>query len=250
MSQEMLNETVWNSEQVREAYPVAERRSTMTLGGVIVKALFLLVIVAALATLGWQVSETLNGVNFGLLYLLGFILLIAITIAAANNPRLAAVAGLLYALLTGLWIGSITRYYATAFDGIVFLALAGTVAVCCAVLLLYLIAPYRVTARVVQVIVALSIGVGLLYLVGFFVTLFGGSFDILYGSSPASIVVGLIILGVAASNLLIDFKFIDEGIRLGAPRQMEWYAALGLVSTLVWVYLEMLRLLARIARNR
>ena len=186
-----------------------------------------------------------------MVYLVGFIVLIGLSIAAVHNPRLALLAGLLYAVLNGLWIGAISRYYDEVFDGIVGVALLGTLAVCVGVLLLFSVAGFRVTARGAQIIAVLVVGIGLLYLFGWVFSLFGVDLDFLYGSSPAAIVLGLIILGVAASTLLVDLTYVEQGVKAGVPKGAEWYAALGIVSSIVWIYLEVLRLLARLgARNR
>ena len=216
----------------------------MSYGGVAVKTGLFLVVIAALAAVGWSTSETFTGRGSGLVYLVGFIVLIGLSIAAVHNPRLALLAGLLYAVLNGLWIGAISRYYDEVFDGIVGVALLGTLAVCVGVLLLFSVAGFRVTARGAQIIAVLVVGIGLLYLFGWVFSLVGVDLDFLYGSSPAAIVIGLIILGVAASTLLVDLTYVEQGVAAGVPKGAEWYAAFGIVSSIVWIYLEVLRLLA------
>jgi uncharacterized YccA/Bax inhibitor family protein len=244
----MLNEQTWSSPEIRSAF--APSRATMTYGGVAIRTGFFLAIIAVLAVIGWTISDTLTGRGSGLLYLVGFIVLIGLSIAAVNNPRLALAAGLLYAVLNGLWIGAISRYYDVVFDGIVGAALVGTLAVCLGVLILFSVAGFRVTARGAQIISVLVLGISLLYLFGWVLSLFGIDLDFLYGSSPTAILVGLAILAVAASTLLVDLTFVEQGVQAGAPRAAEWYAAFGIVSSIVWIYLEVLRLLARMASAR
>ena len=248
MSREMLSEKTWTSDEVREAFTPG--RGVMSYGGVAAKTGFFLVAIGGLAAAGWASAGSFTGRGSGLVYLVGFIVLIALTVAAAHNPRLALVAGLLYAVLNGLWIGAVSRYYEAVVGGIVGLALLGTLAVCVAVLVLFSVAGFRVTARGAQVIAVLTLGVALLYLVGWLLSLFGIGLDLLYGASPASIALGVVILAVAASNLLLDMSFVEQGVQAGAPQAAEWYAAFGIVSSIVWIYLEVLRLLARVAAAR
>jgi len=246
----MLNDKTWTSDELRSAF--APHQATMSYGGVAVKAVFFLTIIAVLAAIGWATSDTFTGRGSGLIYLIGFVVLIALSIAAVNNPRLALAAGLVYSVLNGLWIGAISRYYDEVFDGIVGLALLGTLAITVGMLVLYSLRVFRVTARGAQIIAVMVFGISLMYLLGFVLSLFGIGLDFLYGSSPVAIAVGLVILGVAASTLLVDFAHVEQGVKLGAPKAAEWYAAFGIVSSIVWIYLEVLRLLARIkvASNR
>jgi uncharacterized YccA/Bax inhibitor family protein len=158
MSREMLNDQTWSSEEVRSAF--GPGRASMSYGGVAVKTGLFLVVIGSLAAVGWATSDTFTGRGSGLVYLVGFIVLIGLSIAAVHNPRLALLAGLLYAVLNGLWIGAISRYYDEVFEGIVGVALLGTLAVCVGVLLLFSIAGFRVTARGAQIIAVLVVGIG------------------------------------------------------------------------------------------
>jgi uncharacterized YccA/Bax inhibitor family protein len=144
-----------------------------------------------------------------------------------------------------------SRYYDAVFEGIVGLALLSTFVITVAMLILYSLRVFRVTTKVAQVIAAMVSGVALLYFVRWILSLFGVRLDVLYGSSTTALIVGLIILGLAASTLLVDFANVEQGVKAGAPKAAEWYAALGIVSSLIWIYLEVLRMLARIgARNQ
>jgi uncharacterized YccA/Bax inhibitor family protein len=249
MSTEMLNEDTWTSPEITQAFESQPKQ--MTYAGVAVKATFFLVLVAGFATVGWNNAATFAGRGSGLIYLVGYIILIGITIAAAHNPRLALVAGLFYSGLTGLWMGAISRYYNEVWEGIVGIALLGTLAIMFAMLILYSLRVFRVTAKVAKVLISMAFAVAILYFFSFILSLFGASLNLLYGGNPVSIVIGIIILAIASSMLLLDFATIESGVKSGAPKAAEWYAALGLTSSLVWIYLEVLRLLARIAaRNQ
>lgn len=246
----MLNEATWSSPEVTTAFPPAP--ATMTYGGVAAKTGLFLLLIAGFATVGWNNAAAFTGRGSGLLYLVGFIVLIALTIASVNNPRLALAAGLLYSVLNGLWIGAISRFYEEVLDGIVGLALLGTLAITVGMLILYSTRVFRVTARGAQIISSLALAVALMYFVAFLMSLFGADLTFVFGSSPTAILIGLVILGIAASTLLVDFAFVEQGVSAGVPKAAEWYAAFGIVSSIVWIYLEVLRLLARVsaASNR
>jgi len=248
MSREMLNDKTWSSQEIRTAF--APQPKTMSYGGVATKTGLFLIFIGAMASIGWNNSDTFTGRGSGLVYLIGYIILIGLTIMAVNNPKLALVAGLLYSVLTGLWVGAISQYYNEVFDGIVGIALLGTLAIAVAMLILYSLRIFRVTAKGAQIIAAMAFGVAILYFFGFIFSLFGADLDFLYGSSTTAIVLGLIILAIAASTLLVDFSYVESGVKARVPKSAEWYAAFGIVSSLVWIYLEVLRLLARVAARQ
>jgi uncharacterized YccA/Bax inhibitor family protein len=236
----MLNESTFAGVGVR-----VEAASTMSVRGTIAKALALFAVTLVSAAAGWRAAADVL-VGSGLWFLLGYLLLVALTLAAAANPRIAPVAGLVYGVLMGLWIGAISRVYEAYYDGIVAQALLASLGTFVACLLLYVSGAFRVTARGVKVIVGATLGIGLLYLMGWLLSIFG--LDLLFWTDPGNpvgIVISVAICLVAALNLFLDFTFVELGVSGRAPRSMEWYAALGLLSTVVWLYLEVLRLLAR-----
>jgi uncharacterized YccA/Bax inhibitor family protein len=244
MARQMLNDSTFTRADARPAERAAAAR-TMSIGGTVAKALFFLVVTAGFAGLGWKLAAHVL-VQSSLWVFLGYLLLVALTIAAAANPRLALGAGLLYAVLTGLWIGAISRVYEQYYEGIVAQALIASLTTVLACLVLYLSRAFRLTRNAVRVIIAATIGVGLMYFVGWIFSLFG--LDLLFWTdpgNPAGIAISVAICIVAALNLMLDFGFIEQGVKLGAPKDYEWYSAFGLLATIVWLYLELLRLIAR-----
>lgn len=221
----------------------------MTYGGVIVKSLFLLTLTITCAAFGWNVAEGAQP-SSGLWFFLGYMLLIALTFAAAGNPRIAAVAGTVYALLMGTWMGAISRVYETYYEGIVGAAIGVTLMVFLATLLLYSFRVIRVTKRFVAVMSIALFGILLLYLTGWILTLFGVDLNFWNEPTPLGIGIQIVISIVAALSLTLDFSFIETGVKQGAPKDYEWYSAFGLQTTLVWLYLEVLRLLALLSGNR
>jgi uncharacterized YccA/Bax inhibitor family protein len=230
---------------------VSARASTreMSYGGVIVKSLFLLTLTVACAVVGWNLAEGAEPQS-GLWFFLGYMLLLALTFAAAGNPKLAAPAGVIYALLMGTWMGSISRLYEAYYEGIVGAAIGVTLMVFLATLLLYSTRVIRVTGRFVAVMSIALFGILLLYLGGWIFSLFGVELNFLYEPTPVGIGIQILIAVVAALSLTLDFSFIESGVKEGAPKDFEWYCAFGLQTTLVWLYLEILRLLALLSGNR
>ena len=245
MSKQMLNEATFSSTNVAKVTAGRAVTRTMTYGGTIARSLFFLVVTIAFAMIGWRSAADVVA-SSGLWFFLGYMLLIALSLWAAANPRAAILAGLVYAVLMGLWMGSISRIYEAYYDGIVGQALVASVAVFLACLLLYAIRAIRVTGRFVRFVLISLFGIAITYSFAWFLSLFGIHLNFLYDGSTVGIWVGLFVVVIAAFTLILDFAVIERGVESGAPKEMEWYAAYGLLSTLVWLYLEVLFLLARL----
>jgi uncharacterized YccA/Bax inhibitor family protein len=243
MADAVLNDRTFGEDTVREVTGGKTVSRVMTYGGVIVRTLFFLVLTVIAGAFGWRAVADQRP-SSGMWFFLGYLLLIALSIAAAKQPRLAAVAGILYALLMGFWMGSISRLYEVYYDGIVAQALLATLTTFLVTLLLYSLRVIRVTGRFVRVVILATLGVAVLYLVGWLFSLFG--VDLLFWTSPSP--VGIAISGaicvLAALNLTLDFAFIERGVEAEVPAAMAWLGAFGLLTTLVWLYLEILRFLA------
>jgi uncharacterized YccA/Bax inhibitor family protein len=154
-----------------------------------------------------------------------------------------------YAVLKGLVVGGISHYYEAAYDGVVLQAFGLTVAVFVAMLVIYATGMIRVTPRFRQVVLTCTLAIGAVYLLTIVAHVFGGGIPFIHDAGPIGIAFSLFAVTIAALNLTLDFDFIDRAEREGAPRAIEWYAALGLVVTLVWLYLELLRLLVKLQRR-
>jgi len=149
-----------------------------------------------------------------------------------------------YAVATGVAVGAISKAYNDAYSGIVLQAVGATLGVFVVMLVAYRSGIIRVTARFRRVVIGATLGVMLFYGVSMLLSLFGT--DIFpQGSSLMSIGFSFLVAGIAAMNLALDFDFIEKAEAAGAPKYMEWYAAFGLLVTLVWLYLEILRLLSK-----
>lgn len=173
--------------------------------------------------------------------MIGAVILAFVTIA---KPSLARFLAPLYALGYGFAIGAISHMYDLQYDGIVLQAIGATLAVLGAMFVLYATRIIKVTRRFAMVVMGATAGIFVLYLVTWIASIFGA--DIVFWREPTLLGIGIsvVICIVAALNLAIDFAFIEQAAKAGEPKYMEWYGAFGITVTLVWLYLEMLRLLA------
>jgi len=207
-------------------------------------------------------------------FALAFLLLAGAAVSVAGNPELAlpaAIAGFvvalvtvfrkrwapitapLYAFLEGVFVGGISVIFEAAYPGIVIPAVSLTIGVFVAMLFIYRSHVIVVTDRLRIGIVAATGGVALVYLADFILNLLGVQVaylnEAMQGSGLLGIGVSLVVIVIAAFNLLLDFDFVERGVAARAPKYMEWYGAFGLLVTLVWLYLEILRLLSRLRRR-
>ncbi|MGA7964680.1 MAG: Bax inhibitor-1/YccA family protein [Gammaproteobacteria bacterium] len=223
----------------------------MTVGGTINKTIMLVALVVIAAAWVWSryaaalpagpsaAAEAISG------YLIaGVIGGLVAAIATVFKPTWARVTGPLYAVLEGLAVGGISALLNNRYPGIVIEAVGLTFAVMIGMLVLYRTGIIKVTPKLQRGIMAATLGVFLFYGVSWLLTLFHVDTSMLFAHSRLSIIISLVIVAIAAFNLVLDFHFIDQGAQTGLPRYMEWYLAWGLTVTLVWLYLELLRLLA------
>ena len=152
----------------------------------------------------------------------------------------------LYALLEGLVLGSISSMLEARFPGLPMQAVGLTFGTLIAMLIAYRTGVIRATERFKLGVVAATGGIAVFYLLQFVLGFFGVHFTSINGSGPIGIGFSLIVVVVAALNLVLDFDLIETGARMGAPKYMEWYSAFALMVTLIWLYFEMLRLLTKL----
>jgi uncharacterized YccA/Bax inhibitor family protein len=166
------------------------------------------------------------------------------------SPRRAAFTAPIYAVFEGLFLGGISAFFEAQFPGLVIRAVSLTFGVFLIMLLLYRSGKIRATGKFRMGIIAATGGIALVYFISFIAGLFGANLNFLFGSGTFGIGFSLIVVGIAALNLILDFDMIEQGSYAGAPQYMEWYGAFGLMVTLIWLYIEILRLLAKFASNR
>ena len=218
---------------------------TMTVGGVTRATGIMLLVLLGGAFVGWnQVTATDPPQLPGFLWvamLVGF----GLAIAGVVKPELAWLFGPLYAATQGFVLGAISRVYEFAWEGIVLQAVLATIATTIVMVVLYATRTIRVTDKVRSVIIGATLGLALFYLASLVLSLFGATMPLVWDSGLFGILFSVAVVALAAFNLLLDFDLIERGVKAGAPARYDWFAALGLMVTLVWLYLEILRLLAR-----
>lgn len=223
----------------------------MTVGGTITATSVMLAILIASGAVGWylgpQPADTTN--NFPMLAIVGILVGFGCAIGVHFKPMLAKVLGPVYALAYGFFLGVISHFYESFQNGIVLQAIGATIGVFAVMLVLYRTQIIKVTDRFKRIVIMATLGLMAFYFFSFVVFLFtGGSSGSSFLNSTSLFSIGFSIFaaGLAAMMLAIDFDFVDKGVKAGLPKGMEWYAAFGLVTTLVWLYLEMLRLLSKL----
>jgi uncharacterized YccA/Bax inhibitor family protein len=235
------------------------RSATMTYVGTASAAAFMLIVMVAAAVFGWsKVSEKLTVVGgvdtysvtppMGLLIgslVVGF----ALVMVCSFKPDLTQWLAIPYSLAEGVALGIISRMYDARFDGIVLQAILATAGVFLAMLVLYSLRVIRATPRFTKTLMAATMGIMAVYLVGFIASLFGVSLRFWTDPTPLGIGISVVVVVIAALNLIVDFDLIERGVTTGQPKAMEWVGAMGLMVTLVWLYLELLRLLAKLDRR-
>ena len=226
--------------------PVTSDAEVMTIGGTSAKTGLLLLLVLGAGAWGWNQVDVDAGTTtipgWWFLLMIGVLILAIVT---AFRPRLAIVTGPLYALTMGAMIGSISRIYEAEFEGIVIQALLATAAVFVTMLVLFVTRTIRVTNRMRGVIIGATAGIALFYLASIVLALFNVSIPLVWDSGPFGILFSLFVVVIAAFNLMLDFDMIERGVRARAPKYLEWYGAFGLMVTIVWMYIEILRLLGK-----
>lgn len=225
----------------------------MTVNGAVQKTAILLAIAVLTAAFAWfQSMSATVPVGAEPMYAptlwmpVGFIGGFVVAMVTIFKQDWAPVTAPLYAALEGLALGSVSALFEQAFPGIVFQAMTGTFGTLAALLLAYQSGLIRVTERFRMGLVAATGGIALVYLAGFVMNLFGAQMPMIHGNGLVGIGFSVVVVVVAALNLVLDFDFIEKGAQYGAPKYMEWYGAFGLMVTLVWLYLEILRLLAKL----
>ena len=248
-----LNERTFASPRVhsldpRAVFPETESwRNRMTLEGVILRTAALFPILLVTAWIGWQaVDRSELGVRLPGWLLPAVLAGLGVAVLTVFKPRLATWTGPLYAAVEGFVLGAISAAYDFRFDGIVLQAVMLTGAVFAIMLGLYANRVVRVTDRLRKGVIAATLAVMAVYLLSMVLRIFGADIPMIHESGPVGILFSLAVVGIAAFNLMLDFDLIERGVASGAPKWMEAYAAFALLVTLVWLYLELLRLLAKL----
>lgn len=237
-----LNDKIIQGLGVQET---ALAQEPMTVAGAVNKSFILLALALASAVFTWTQTLGTGVVNPVFVWggALGGFIVAMITIFRPQSSNITAP---IYAVLEGLFLGSISAMYASMYDGIVLQAVALTFGTFLSLLLAYRSGWIKVTDKMRWGIVAATGGIFFIYMLSWIMSLFGSAFSLPHNSGWVGIGFSLLVVVVAALNLILDFDFIDRAAEARAPKYMEWYSAFGLLVTLVWLYLEFLRLLSKL----
>jgi len=226
----------------RTSSSTVENTNLMTLDGAVNKTGILLALCFSGAFVGW---------NFPALAipcaLLGFVLAM---VTIFRSPEKVASTAPFYAIAQGIFLGGVTMMFEGMYPGIAVQALGLTFGITVSLLFCYKSGLIKPTENFKLMIVSATAGIAILYLVSFIMSMFGSPISFIHSNGLMGIGFSVFVVGIAALNLVLDFDFIEEGAEVGLPKYMEWYGAFSLMVTLVWLYLEILRLLAKIASRR
>ena len=230
----------------------------MTVGGTLTATGVLFALILAAGWFGWTnvdqttqtfINEQGQQVTENTTSMPGWLLIAALVgfgaaILSIFKPKLARIGAPIYALGFGAALGGISAVYNAEWDGIVVQAIGATLGVFAVMFFLYATRIVKVTPKFALMVIAATGGIFLMYMVTWIASLFGA--DIAFWNEPSLLGIGIsvVIVIVAALNLMLDFNFIEQASNAGAPKYMEWYGALGVTTTIVWLYLELLRLLS------
>jgi uncharacterized YccA/Bax inhibitor family protein len=226
--------------------PPVARTDVMTANGTFAKTFVLFLLVLVGGAFGWsQVSvgpsDQVHIPGWTWIFLFGAF---AVAMVCVFKPKASPFLAPVYAVLEGVFLGALSHAFEVRWEGIVFQAVLATIGVFFATLALYVFGIVKVTKRFAMVVIGATLGIFLLYLFGALLSLFG--VDVVFWNEPSAlgIIVSVVICIVASLNLFLDYEFIRQASAQGSPKYMEWYGGFGIMVTLVWIYIEMLRLLS------
>jgi uncharacterized YccA/Bax inhibitor family protein len=219
----------------------------MTVAGTVNKTFFLLFLVVFTAAGTWMQLDLVNNPGGAMPYIIGGAIGgLVLALITVFKPQWAHITAPAYAVVEGLFIGAVSAMYEMQYPGIVLQAAGLTFATMAAMLMAYRSGIIQATEGFKAGVVAATGGICLVYLVSIVMNLFGVQMPYIHESGPIGIAFSLFVVTIAALNLVLDFDLIEQGVNSGAPKQMEWYGAFGLTVTLVWLYIEFLRLLSKL----
>jgi len=250
MANPVLSEKIFKTNQATSA-----STGTMTVKGTATKSLVLILMILAGAMYTWKIAyEAINPASLQPWMWGGVIGGFVVAMIISFKPIWAQYLAPIYAVLEGLFLGAISAVFSQAFattaPGIVMNATLLTILTAVVMLIIYRTNLIKVDGKFAKIMTIAIGAIALYYIVSMVLSLFGVNLTMLHNSGPLSIGISLVIIGVAAFSLLMDYEFIVRASESGAPKYMEWYGAFGLMVTLVWLYLEILKILAKFAGNR
>tara|TARA_B100001094_G_scaffold229255_1_gene223878 strand:- start:4 stop:747 length:744 start_codon:yes stop_codon:yes gene_type:complete len=215
----------------------------MTIGGTVNKTFLSLLILVGSAYYSWTNISIANILLFPSLFISLIVAIITI-----RNKHWSPTTVPIYAVLQGIFLGIISNMFNSMYEGIVITAVSYTLCILFALLSIYRLGLIKATENFKLGIAAATGGIALLYIINFVMSFFGSGIPLMNVNNASMMSIGfsVFVIIIAALSLVVDFDFIEEGAEKGAPKYMEWFGAFGLMVTLVWLYLEILKLLAKL----
>jgi len=244
----VLNEKVFKKAKTKvetlDGHLIEEREEyeIMTMGGAVDKTLILFALLSITTIFSYQNASMP-------LLLVGAIGGLIAVLVATFKPHTSPIVAPIYALLEGLFVGTISYMFAAESDGIIFQAVTLTLGTCLMMLMVYKSGLIKITQKFRMGVIMATGAIFLVYLFSFVGSFVGFNVPYIHDSGPLGIGISVVIIGVAALNLLLDFDMFEKGAEQGAPKYMEWFCGLALMVTIVWLYIEFLRLLAKLQRD-
>ncbi|HEY0455311.1 MAG TPA: Bax inhibitor-1/YccA family protein [Verrucomicrobiae bacterium] len=217
----------------------------MTMEGFINRLGLLLALLLITGGLTWSKAMS-DPAAAGPIVIAGLVAGLILALVTAFVPKIAPFTSPFYAIAEGVVLGAISAFLEKKFKGIVITASLLTVTTVFGMLALYKFRVLRATAGFTKGVLIATLGIALTYVITMILGAFGVSVPYIHGSGPIGIIFSLVVVGIAALNLILDFDLVENGIANRAPKYMEWYAAFSLLVTIVWLYLEILRLLSKL----
>ena len=239
------NKTFTNTSAAAEVHEttVIDRNETMTVSGTINKSFLMLILLIASAAVTWSMANPIVFAIGGAI--VGFILVLI----AAFKPQYSGFLAPGYAIFEGLFIGGISSIFEVMYPGIVIQAVSCTFVTFMVCFGLYKYEIVKVTEKFKSVVLAATLAIATYYLFSWLLSMFTSFQPVHHGNSMFSIGISAFVIVIAALNLFLDFDQIEKGVQQKMPKYMEWYGAMGLMITLVWLYIEFLRLLSKLNRK-
>lgn len=241
----VLSEKMWSGMTLSQT-------ETMTERGTLYKFGVMMLLLLGAASFTWKAAA--EGKNVVPWMIGSAILGLIIALVLVFKKQWAGFLAPVYALAEGVFLGAISAYYNNAFaeiaPGIVMQAVGLTFGVVIAMFALYQFGVIKATQRFKSIVITATAGIAIFYALSMILRMFGVQMPLIHDNSSWGILFSLIVVGIAAMNLILDFDLIEQGAKAGAPKYMEWFGAFALMVTIVWLYLEILRLLAKFAGRK
>jgi uncharacterized YccA/Bax inhibitor family protein len=239
-----MNNPLFNETRIESIQAVSGE--TMTVSGAIHKTTLLTCIAAAAGVVTWSMAASAMAMP---ILIGGSLLGLVLVLVASFKPTLAPMVAPIYAICQGAALGVVSALYNQQSQGIVLQAVLITFGILFAMLALFQARIIQVTAKFRSILFAATLGIALIYLLNIGLSFFGIQMPFLHDATPLGIGISLAIIVIASLNFLVDFDNIEKGAAANAPKYYEWLAALGVLVTLVWLYIEVLRLLMKLNRR-